>query len=76
MVFGVPYGTSLWQVEDSIEQNGTYNIHLVKEKHEILIDRIDHMIGDMRLLPTDIIRLINKAWVNSFAEVESNKKAI
>ena len=30
----------------------------------------------MELLPTDIIPLINRAWVNSFAEVESNKKAI
>ena len=34
------------------------------------------MIGDMELLPTDIIPLINTAWVNSFSEVESNKKAI
>ena len=34
------------------------------------------MIGDMELLPTDIITLINKAWVNSFSEVESNRKSI
>ena len=34
------------------------------------------MIGDMELLPTDIIPLINKYWVHSFAEVESNKKSI
>ena len=30
----------------------------------------------MELLPTDIVLLINKDWVNSFAEVESNKKSI
>ena len=34
------------------------------------------MIGDMELLSTDIIPLTNKYWVNSFAEVESNKKSI
>ena len=34
------------------------------------------MIGEMELLTTDIIPIINKGWVNSFAEVEPNKKAI
>ena len=34
------------------------------------------MIGDMELFITDIIPLINKSWLNSFAEVESNKKFI
>ena len=51
-------------------------IHIVKEKHEIIKHWIEHIIGDMELLPTDIIQLINKAWVNSFGEVETNKKAI
>ena len=30
VVFGVPYGTPLWQVGDSSEQNGTYKIYFVK----------------------------------------------
>ena len=51
-------------------------MYLVKAKQWILIDRIEHMIGVIELPTTDIIPLINKAWVNSFAEVESNKKAI
>ena len=34
------------------------------------------MIGEMELLPTDIIPHINEAWVISFAELESNKKSI
>ena len=34
------------------------------------------MIGDIELLPTDIITLINKAWVNWFDEVESQKKTL
>ena len=43
----VLYGTPLWQVGDSTEQNGTYKLHLVKEKHEILTNWIEHVIGDM-----------------------------
>ena len=34
------------------------------------------MIGYMELLPTDIVPLINKAWVSSFSEVEPKKKSI
>ena len=34
------------------------------------------MIGDIELLTTDIIPLINKAWGKSFSELESNKKSI
>ena len=30
----------------------------------------------MELLPTDVITIINKAWENSFAEVESKNKSI
>ena len=30
VVFGVLYGTSLWKIGDSIEQNGTYKIYVVK----------------------------------------------
>ena len=32
----VPYGTSLWQVADSKEQNGSYKIALAKKKKEFL----------------------------------------
>ena len=76
VVFGVPCGTSFCQVVDSTEQNGIYKIHIVKAKHEILTHRIEHMIGDLELLTTDIIPIINRAWVNSFTALESNKKSI
>ena len=38
VVIGVPYGTALWQVGDSSEQNGAYNISLAKGK-EILLKK-------------------------------------
>ena len=50
--------------------------NLLKVKHEILTHQIDHMIGEIELITTDIIPLINKAWVNQFSEVEYNKKYI
>ena len=43
----------------------------VKAKHEI-----EHIIVDMEPIPTDIIPLINKAWLISFSELESNKNSI
>ena len=41
----------------------------MKATHEILTHWIQHIIGDMELLPTDIITLINKAWVDLFSEL-------
>ena len=36
VTIGVPYGTNLWQVGDSIEQNGSFKFHL-KEAKELLL---------------------------------------
>ena len=33
---GVPYGTALWQVGDSKEQNGSFNISMTKAKVDLL----------------------------------------
>ena len=33
---GVPYGTALWQVGDSKEQNGSFNISMTKAKMDLL----------------------------------------
>jgi len=33
---GVPYGTNLWQVGDSAEQNGSFKITLKKAKHYVI----------------------------------------
>ena len=43
--------------------------------HDILTVRIENMIGEMKLLTTDIIHAINKTWEKSFFEVEYNKKS-
>ena len=68
------HGKSFWQVGASTEQNLTFKVNILKENYEILTNSIEQMIGDMELLPTDIIPLINKAWEHLFSEVECNKK--
>ena len=72
---GVPYGTSLWQVGDSEQQNGSFNMALTKEKQTILNSR-DGQCIKAELTPTDMIPLIVAAWDKSFGRVQSNKKAI
>jgi hypothetical protein len=73
---GVPYGTALWQVGDSVEQNGRYKIVSSMIKKQILRKRICEMVSEVEILPTDIIIIINAAWNKSFADIKGNKEAI
>ena len=73
---GVPYGTSLWQVADSKEQNGSFKMALSKIKKEILSKRLDVMMDKPELVATDIIPMVNFAWDRSFVRVDKNLKAI
>ena len=69
-VFVVPYETSLCQVGVSEKQNGTLKIYIFfKANNEILTFRIENMIGEMELLPTAIIPILNKTWEKTFTEV-------
>ena len=73
---GVPYGTALWQVADSKEQNGSYKIALTRAKKNMLDQKLQLHIDPASLCSTDIIPLVNIAWELSFARVNLNKKAI
>ena len=73
---GVPYGTALWQVGDSKEQNESFNIAMTKAKQELLDFKMRRMTEDVSLKPTDLIPLINKAWKASFARKAKNQQAI
>ena len=72
---GVPYGTALWQVGDSKEQNGSFNMSMTKSKLDLLEFKEKKAMSQSHQ-STDIIPLINKAWNDSFARVEQNKQAI
>jgi len=76
VVIGVMYGTTLWQVGDSPEQNGSFNIESALEKREIVDWREMTMFQSPSVEPFDIISIVSRAWKKSFACVESNKRAI
>eukprot|EP00985_Skeletonema_marinoi_P028836 scaffold26100_cov195-Skeletonema_marinoi.AAC.1 len=58
---GVPYGTSLWQVGDSEQQNGNYKMVLSEAKDKLLLKKSD--LGLPRGIgPTDIIPLVTTAF--------------
>jgi hypothetical protein len=72
---GVSYGTSVWQLGDSPEQNGTFKIESKKAK----ADTVRHTIRaglPATLERSDIVRIVNIAWQKSFARVDTNLKAI
>jgi hypothetical protein len=72
---GVPYRTSFWLVGDSAEQNGSFKIQLKKAKEAVLEQKAKLHLP-YKVEKEDIIGIIHRAWKNSFAKVESNKKAI
>jgi hypothetical protein len=72
---GVLYGTSLWQVGDSVYQNGRFKIRVTLYKEQLLQRRNDSM-SQLELIPYDIIPIVNYAWQGSFDNLENNRKAI
>ena len=73
---GVPYGTALWQVGDSSEQNGAYKMNMSIAKRDLFNDRLNSFQQDLHLIHTDVMPLIAKTWMKSFGNVLSNRKAI
>ena len=73
---GVPYGTALWQVGDSLQQNGKFKILLTKKKRELFEKRLKTFQQHVHLLKTDIMVIIKDVWPEAFGNVESNLKAI
>jgi len=72
---GVPYGTNLWQVGDSTQQNGAYKSRLTLEK-QILLEKKQKLRLDFKIERHDVVGLVQRAWEHSFDWVDSNKKAI
>ena len=72
---GVPYGTALWQVGDSSEQNGAYMMALSVIK-AMIIERKQERMMPLTIDAHEIIIMVNYAWELSFARCAKNKKAI
>ena len=73
---GVPYGTALWQLGDSSEQNGTFKMSLSVEKKRLFNARLDSFQHDLHLMRTDILPLIRKSWLDGFGNIANNLKAL
>ena len=74
---GVPYGTSLWQVAESKEQNGSFKIAMSKVKSEILKKRLALYMDQPNLQPTDIIPCINyMLGINLLPESRPTRKRL
>jgi len=72
---GVPYGTNLWQVGDSAQQNGAFKSRLTQEKADLMKKKQELRLP-FRIERHDAVGLTLRAWNQSFARVESNKKAV
>lgn len=74
--FGMPYGTSLWQVGDSKQQTESYKIGVTKYKEKIVQNKLTEFWSNPQFEYYDIIPAVNKAWADSFTHASSNKEAI
>jgi len=69
---GVPYGTNLWQVGDSSQQNGAFKMRLTYEK-KALIEEKSKLYMECRIEKHDVVGLVHRCWNKSFQRVDSNK---
>ena len=73
---GVPYRTAYWQVGDSKEQNGSFNIAITQAKQDLLEKKDALGLYDEGIVDTDLMPIVNSAWKRSFGRVDKNKNAI
>ena len=73
---GVPYGTALWQVGDSSEQNGKFKMLINEKKNVLFRQRLSNFTQKIQLNRTDIIPLVNYAFYPAFCNQVNNAKAI
>ena len=71
---GLPNGMSLWQVGDASQQNECYKMCYAKRKMELIKFKQDHNVFSKNMERTDIVPIMNHAWKNGFAKIESNQR--
>jgi hypothetical protein len=62
-------------VGDSLEQNGCFKMALTKCKQALVTAKNDANLP-YEINKTDVVKLIKDSWKDSFARVETNKKAV
>ena len=71
---GLPNGTSLWQVGDSSEQNGSWKMGMTREKDALMRFK-ERMELPYEFKRRDVMPLVHRAAAASFRRKESNLKA-
>ncbi len=71
----MPYATSLWQVGDSAENNGTFKTEWYREKDKLLLWKYKRGMEQV-IRHYDVIPIINKIFHRAFGRVASNQRAI
>jgi hypothetical protein len=71
----VPYGTSVWQVRNSPEQNGTFKIESKKANADTVRRNIRAGLP-ATIECSDIVSIVNIAWQKSFSRFDTNLQAI
>ena len=71
---GVPYGASLWQVGDSLEQNGCYKMACAKFKRLLMAKKQEKIMSTPAIFPYEIMLIVNYAWARSFARINTTEK--
>ena len=74
-VIGVPYGTAIWWVGDSVKQNGTHNMSSVREKCRIVEEK-QKIFLPPTIEPHDILKIVSKGYQDGFCNKDNNKIAI
>jgi hypothetical protein len=69
-----PYGTNKWQVGDSPEKNGNFNMEAGKGKMELLQKKVKAG-HKFQLTKKDLMWLLCYAWPTPFGQPETNKNA-
>jgi hypothetical protein len=71
---GVLCGASMWQVGDSVEQDGTFKIQNKTARSDTVTGKIRAGLP-ATLERSDIVRIMNVAWTKSFARIDTKKQA-
>ena len=71
---GIPYGTTYWEVGDSKEQNGSFNIAMTDAKRKLLDLKRSYFLNET-IDKSDLMLLINITWNKLCVRIDMNKKA-
>ena len=71
----VPYETAYWQVDDSKEKNGSFNVAMIDAKRKLLDLKYSHYLKEI-IEKIDLMLLINIVWNKLFARIDMNKNVI